>query len=106
MAQSKIKFEIEFDSYKDSNHYVQIEELDEIWQRAAKDVLGETAEKRKEGIQKLKVIFEKQHNTSAIFTLWGFLYPLPLKLKWKIVEEVAFDFQTRSSERVAYNHLL
>ena len=80
MAQSKIKFEIEFDSYKDS-HYVHIEELDEIWQRAAKDVLGETAEKRKEGIQKLKVIFEKQHNTSAIFTLRGFLYPLPLKSK-------------------------
>ena len=97
MAQSKIKFEIEFDSYKDS-HYVHIEELDEIWQRAAKDVLGETAEKRKEGIQKLKVIFEKQHYTSASAIYYfhcGFFYntfpaPSPLNLKRKVVEKVEF----------------
>ena len=57
MAQVEVKFEIELDSFSDKHDYfnVVIENLDEKWQQAAKLVLGETPEKRLEGLKLLKV---------------------------------------------------
>ena len=57
MAHVEVKFEIELDSFIDKHDYFNdiIENLDEKWQQAAKMVLGETLEKRLEGLKSLKV---------------------------------------------------
>ena len=57
MAQVEVKFEIELDSFSVKHDYFNdiIENLDENWQQAAKLVLGETPEKRLEGLNLLKV---------------------------------------------------
>ena len=57
MAHVEVKFEIELDSFIDKHDYFNdiIENLDEKWQQAAKMVLGETPEKRLEGLKLLKV---------------------------------------------------
>ena len=57
MAQLEVKFEIELDSFSDKHEYFSdtIENLDEEWHLAAKLVLGETPEKRVEGLKLLKV---------------------------------------------------
>ena len=57
MAHVEVKFEIELDSFSDKHDYFNdiIENLDENWQQAAELVLGETQEKRMEGLKLLKV---------------------------------------------------
>ena len=57
MAYVEVKFEIELDSFIDKHDYFNdtIENLDEKWQQVAKVVLGETPEKRLEGLKLLKV---------------------------------------------------
>ena len=54
MAHYKTQFEIELDAYENFID-VHIESLDEKWSIVAKEVLGETADISRKGIQMLKV---------------------------------------------------
>ena len=55
-----MSFEIEFDTFESDKNNLEIEELDEKWQKLAETLLGETPEKREIGLKKLQVFLQKQ----------------------------------------------
>ena len=69
MAHYKTQFEIELDAYENFID-VHIESLDEKWSIVAKEVLGETADISRKGIQMLKVSkchkYDKNSNIEII----------------------------------------